>query len=122
MKQSHIGHVGSCASVACAIHCIAMPFLITILPTLGIYWLASGWFELTALTIAIGFSLMSLCWGYKQHGRSRLFWLILAGTLWFLLGYIRHEHLYSFVGGGCMITANLMNHRFCTTCSNCEHE
>lgn len=118
---SGLGHVGSCASVACAIHCIAMPFVIAMLPALGIGWLASKKFEIVALVVAIGCSLLSLCWGYRTHGRLRGFGIMASGAMWLLLAHWQHNHWFSFFGGACLVLANVVNRRLCNSCNHCEN-
>ncbi|MCE7933359.1 MAG: MerC domain-containing protein [Chlorobi bacterium CHB2] len=48
-----LGRLGLSASTICAIHCMAMPFLLGVLPTLGLGFLASGWFELAMIGISV---------------------------------------------------------------------
>ncbi|MEO0447060.1 MAG: MerC domain-containing protein [Verrucomicrobiota bacterium] len=68
---------GVAASVLCAIHCAATPFLLLILPTFGKVWShpASHW--LMAL-IVIPIAGLMMTKGYK---RTRRKWIVLCGTL-----------------------------------------
>jgi hypothetical protein len=119
--STHLGHVGNCASFACAIHCIAMPFVISVLPALGMAWLATKKAEIAVLSVAIGFSIMSLCWGYTTHKSFKAFAFIVAGSMWFYMAMddMRHHLAYSLVGGGCLVAANIWNRRLCKTCHTC---
>ena len=116
-----LGHVGNCASFVCAIHCIAMPFVIALLPAIGMT-LAHGWVEQLILGVAIVCSLLSLCWGYATHRQLRVFAFLIAGGLWMYMGLhdARLHLIGSIIGGGCLIVANIMNRRLCRTCSSCK--
>jgi hypothetical protein len=43
--SSRIHLVGTCLSVACALHCLTVPFLLTVLPLAGVGVLLEGWLE-----------------------------------------------------------------------------
>jgi hypothetical protein len=97
-----------------------MPLLIAVLPAAGIGWLAHGMFEIGAMILAIGFCLLSLCWGYRTHKKLRVFALLAAGAMWFIIAHEEHNHWFSLVGGACLVAANLMNRKLCKSCHTCE--
>src|SRR5690349_16997900 len=68
---------GATASFLCAIHCALMPLVITLLPLIGLAFLADHRVEwaLFGLSAIVGVS--SLCFGYREH-RSRRALAILA--------------------------------------------
>jgi hypothetical protein len=50
-KSKTVDQLGITASLACAIHCAALPFLITTLPLLGLDFLANKWIEIVMISI-----------------------------------------------------------------------
>jgi hypothetical protein len=113
----------SWAGIACLVHCMTLPFLIGVLPAIGLSFLANGWFEFAVLGTAVAFSLTSLCWGVTKHGKQRLFGVLAAAVLFFILAHTTsHEILFMLVGGGCMGLSNYLNMKLCGGCHNCcEH-
>ena len=69
-SQEMVDNSGACLSLACAVHCIVMPLLVTILPLIGLGFLAKERAELIFITCAIGLAIGSLAWGVRHH-RSR---------------------------------------------------
>lgn len=118
------GHAGDCMTIACAIHCLALPVLISFLPAMGFKFLHHCWMESILLSLAIGFTLISLCWGYHTHRRLRAFAFLAAGAIWLIIAHhTYHDTALSLLGGICLIAANLTNRKLCRTCSYCcEHE
>ncbi len=61
--------VGMLASVGCAIHCAAMPFVIAYLPTLGLSFLADVSFHKWMAAGCFAIALMAFVPGLQKHGR-----------------------------------------------------
>ncbi len=118
-KAIRAGKVGNYASITCLVHCIAVPVILCLAPSLGLAWMESDLFEFSMLAIAVGFSMLSLCWGYRSHKKFRAFALLAAGAMWFYIAHISHHHWMSVFGGLCMIGGNLLNHRLCKSCGHC---
>lgn len=66
-NREFVDTTGACLSFACAVHCMAMPLLITILPLIGLGFLANERAELILITGAIGLAIGSLVWGVRHH-------------------------------------------------------
>ena len=79
--------VGVFASVLCAIHCAATPFLLLILPTFGKVWShpASHW--LMAL-IVVPIALVMISKGYQRHRRKWIIGIGIFGVLFVLVGAV----------------------------------
>lgn len=79
-----VGHVadrlGAVASFLCAIHCAALPFVLAILPALGLGFLASHGFEHVFIICASALAAGSLVYGYRRH-RVRIALMLLAPGL-----------------------------------------
>jgi hypothetical protein len=89
---------------------------------IGLGFLMHGWLEVVLLGSGVGFTLMSLCWGYSQHRQLRAFGILLSGVAWLWLAHEQHHHtLFSMFGAACLIAANLTNRHSCKTCNHCNH-
>ena len=78
--------VGATASFLCAIHCALLPFVLTLLPLLGLGFLAGHRFERGFVMFAATLALLSLVGGYRRHRRPFPLLLALPGLLLLLLG------------------------------------
>lgn len=61
--------VGVIASIGCAVHCAAMPFVIAYLPALGLSFLADEAFHQWMAVGCFGIALAAFVPGFRQHGR-----------------------------------------------------
>lgn len=59
---------GLIASIACAIHCAAMPLVIGYLPMLGLSWLADPSFHRVMAFVCFGLALSAFIPGWRRHG------------------------------------------------------
>lgn len=119
--------VGACLSLACAIHCIAMPFVITLLPLLGLGILAHSSFETFMFITTISLASASLCWGTFVHRETRILLFVAAAVMLFYMGgftaHSKHEALFVGFGGLCLAIGHFINIRLCKSCRHCcEHE
>lgn len=58
---------GATGSMICALHCAALPFLLALVPALGLTVLADDSFERGFVVFASLFALFSLVIGYRRH-------------------------------------------------------
>lgn len=78
--------VGAAASFLCAVHCALLPFVLTVLPLLGLGFLAGHRFERGFVTFAATLALFALVGGYRRHRRPLPLLLALPGLALLLLG------------------------------------
>jgi hypothetical protein len=78
--------VGATASFLCAIHCALLPFVLTVLPLLGLGFLAGHRFERGFVMFAASLALFALVGGYRRHRRPLPLLLAVPGLLLLLLG------------------------------------
>ena len=78
--------VGATASFLCAIHCALLPFVLTVLPLLGLGFLAGHEFERGFVTFAATLALFALVGGYRRHRRPLPLLLAIPGLALLLLG------------------------------------
>jgi hypothetical protein len=119
-----IDRVGSCLSFACAVHCVLIPFVVTLLPLLGLGFLKHSAFEVVMVVIAVSLATLSLCWGSRIHGKKRTLFFVLGAVILFIAG---HEAPFSYhwtlmgLGGLCLVGGHLLNRRLCRSCQDCSH-
>ena len=78
--------VGATASFLCAIHCALLPFVLTVLPLLGLGFLAGHRFERGFVMFAATLALFALVGGYRRHRRPLPLLLATPGLALLLLG------------------------------------
>lgn len=78
--------LGATASFLCAVHCALLPFVLALLPVLGLGFLASHAFERGFVLFACVLALLSLVNGYRRHRRPLPLMLALPGLALLLLG------------------------------------
>jgi hypothetical protein len=87
--------LGGALSLACAIHCVALPFILTSLPLLGLSFLAHSVFELAMIVLALGLATASFCWGVKVHGQWKILLPIAAAAVLFVTGMLHTGETHS---------------------------
>lgn len=127
-----LSRLGLSASTICAIHCMAMPFLLGVLPTLGLGFLASGWFELAMIGISVVLGAITLGTSYRLHQKINPIVLLTSGVVVLLFNFFGHDshselaetlHPYIAAFGAMMIaTSYYINNRLCKACERCEHD
>ncbi len=126
MNQEFIDNTGACLSFTCAIHCLAMPLLVTLLPLIGLSFLASEPAEKVIISGAVVLAMGSIVWGIRHHRSWRAFLVLVVGIAFIATARISAEGIYEVIlhsGGGVLLaTAHLVNRHLCKTCPVCEDE
>jgi hypothetical protein len=78
--------VGATASFLCAIHCAALPFVLALLPFIGLQFLADHRFERGFVFFACALALFALITGYRRHQRALPLMLAIPGLLLLIFG------------------------------------
>lgn len=119
-NQGLVDCIGACISLSCAIHCIAMPLLITILPLIGLGFFVSEPAELIIIGVAVVLALGSIVWGIRHHQRWRAFLVLVVGIAFIATAHISAEGIYEVIlhssGGILLASAHLVNRHLCKTC------
>ena len=117
---------GACLSVACAIHCLAMPLLVAVLPLLGLGFLATERAELFLISGAIALAVGSLAWGVRLHRSWRALLILIVALVFIATARTAVEGAFEVVfysiGGVLLASAHLVNRHLCKTCPVCEAE
>lgn len=84
----NLDFVGFSASLLCAVHCAALPFLLSVLPLAGLHFLHHPFIEYTIILFSFFIASKSLSHGYSRHHKNIHPLLIVA--LGFLLIGLGH--------------------------------
>jgi hypothetical protein len=111
--------LGATASFLCAVHCAALPFVLALLPALGLGFLADHGFERGFIVCASLLALGTLIYGYRRHRTGRAFVFLLPGlALLWAGGFVFDAHagfgwhsLLVALGGSSIALAHLTNLR-----------
>lgn len=123
----NLDRVGITASTLCAIHCAAIPFLITILPIWGLDFLANEWMEIFIIVISLILGIWSLTTSFKKtHYNILPISLFVTGFALIVMGHFLNidflEPILIPFGGFTIALAHLINLRLLKSCpTNHKH-
>jgi len=95
--------VGAAASFLCAIHCALLPFVLALLPLLGMEFLADHRFERVFVACACLLASVALIRGFRRHQQPLPLLLAVPGLLLLLFGVTFAEN-YSIVLHSVLVT------------------
>ena len=117
---------GAAVSWLCAAHCLAMPFVISFLPLLGISILAHEGIEYIFIGFSVAVASLSLLPSYfKQHRKIRTLLLFVSGICFVILADLLFEEsfvgkiIFVLIGAVCITSAHFINRRLCRNCRSC---
>ena len=118
--------LGIATSLACAIHCIVLPLLLTSLPLFGINIIHNVFFEWGMILLAFFVGVYALVHGYKTHHKNMLpVFLFTAGFLLLITKQflVPVEGYFVVPAVILIVSAHYMNYRLCTKrkCSSPHH-
>jgi len=120
-----VHHVGATFSLACAVHCLATPLLVSVLPLVGLGFFASERFEWAMLSMVLLMAILSSASGLRTHGRRRILIGFGVGSVFMLAGHLFEGLLHGIVvgaGGFVLSICQLINRRWCRVCGECNCE
>ena len=81
-------------SAVCVVHCLALPLLLILIPTLATLPIADERFHLLLVFLVLPTSVLALFIGYRRHqDRAVLYWGITGVTLLVLTAMLGHDLL-----------------------------
>lgn len=121
--------MGFSASAVCAIHCTAMPFLVSTLPMLGLGFLASPLIEMAIVIFGLVVGVLALRHGFRHHRNVTAIVMLVLGfaTIFFAhSGWVSEavEEVATPLGASVVALAHLVNWRLSrTACQReaCDH-
>ena len=128
-----LDRVGMFVSTACAVHCAALPLLLTVA---GLGWLGDERFEWSIIIFSFAVASVRLFHSFfEQHRRRDALYLFLLGAAFILaakselLEFSHAEAVLMTIGGSSIAFAHWRNHQLCGACgvvgadgqSSCGH-
>jgi hypothetical protein len=129
-----IDKIGMFSSVSCAIHCLIMPLVITLVPVFGLSLFVSETFEWALLAFSAILGVSSLCFGYRKHKSLKAFAYLSSGVMLIVIGRLHHSHstahgfeldLFTLVlvfGSFLVAASHYLNNKLCGSCKPCKKE
>ena len=126
-RADRLNATGAVASLLCAVHCALMPVLVTLLPLVGLGFLATEPVEwaLVAMSGLLGMSSQRL--GFREHGKRRALATLTVGLALLVLGRVSEAREWGAWGvpvlvvGGCVVAlSHVVNGRLCRSCRACS--
>jgi hypothetical protein len=125
-SSARLDLVGTCVSLMCALHCLTVPLLVTVLPLAGAGVFLGGSLEVLFIAASVALATGSLCWGFRRHRRWQMF--IVLGAALTMIGVGRFlaresfELVFVVMGAAVLAGGHLLNRYLCLTCRVCEDE
>lgn len=117
--------IGATASLLCAVHCAVLPFVLALLPLLGLGFLAGHAFERGFVLFAATLASVALVHGYRRHRRRLPLLLAVPGLILLVAGIcvdldtaITLHTLMVTSGGTLVACAHLVNLRLTHVATN----
>jgi hypothetical protein len=126
-EGDRLDRLGAAASLACALHCAAMPLLVSLLPLVGLSFLAKEQTEWALICLSLGLGSLSLLPSYaRKHRRLRPLLLFAFGASLIITAPLSAEEgarleAPAMTLGALMIAcAHMVNRRLCRSCVACH--
>ena len=117
-------------SFACAFHCLVLPVLVSLYPSVVIAWLQDERIHFALLVFVIPISFFSLTMGCRQHrklpvvglGAAGIIVLILSALLGHDIGGESLEVTGTLLGSGLVACSHVLNFKLCRASSRLRAE
>ena len=115
-------------SLLCAIHCLGLPLMLILLPSLTGTIIADEAFHLWLVLAVIPISAYSLSMGCKQHQRYPIIIYGILGILFLIAAVISEDYLgeqweiiLTLIGTSIIALSHYKNYRICNYYKRCTH-
>lgn len=110
----HLDFVGFSASLLCALHCVALPFLLSLAPLTSLQFLNNPWVEYTIILVSFFIASYALVHGYRKHHQKPIaLVIVLAGFILIGTGHLLqvewHETILTSCGAAVVAIAHFVN-------------
>ena len=110
-------------SLACAFHCLALPIVLALLPSLTILHLDNEAFHFWMIVVVVPSSIYALTLGCKRHGRYNILFIGSVGLLCLVLAVALGEEnitqtgekVLTLLGASFVAVGHWFNYRLCRT-------
>ena len=131
LQKFNLKYIAPIASVVCAIHCVATPLVMVILPIISISLLITETIDWILLLLSLVFNLANLCFGFNKHKSYKALRILGIGTGLLLIAKLEHHHEkvhthFDFFDGVMIIGAlficfaSIINDKLCKSCIRCN--
>ena len=103
-----VDRVGATASMLCAVHCALLPFVLALLPLIGLEFLAGHTFERIFVGCAAMLACASLVTAYRRHRRPHALFLMVPGIALLCLGILVNLDVHVLVHTACVVTGGVL--------------
>jgi hypothetical protein len=106
-----VDRIGATASLLCAVHCALLPFVLALLPLIGLEFLAGDTFERVFVACAAVLASASIFGAYRHHRRPHALVIMLPGIALLLFGVAVNVdvhvalHTVAVVSGGVLVAS-----------------
>jgi len=118
--------LGTTLSLACAVHCALLPFVLALLPLAGLAFLKDERFETGMILTSLSVATFALARGFGWHRDWRVPAVGLLGAVIWGCGHFFLEQPWEGLAmglGGChFAAAHWLNLRLCKHCDACKNE
>lgn len=123
LKMPNLDALGMFASALCLVHCLVLPFVFMLLPTLGSHFVHDDRTHYCLAFFVTAFCLTAVVPGYLRHSNKRVLIsmaiglsLVLFGTFATTITGERWELPLITVGNVLVVLAHFLNRRLLATC------
>lgn len=119
VSPKKLDYTGVLASSLCLFHCLAMPFVVNLIPSLSVFKSEALHLFLAALIVPL--ATYSVLKGFKKHGRIAILLAAFIGSVLIVAGLVNHhyETILTVTGGLFVIYAHISNMKL-SCCSGCD--
>jgi len=111
LKSKRLQAAGVVLSLLCAVHCMAMPILLTAGSFATVSVLSNPWLELGLLPVGFAIAGFVLYKDYRHHNRKMPLHLFVFGFIAGVVGLIFHFHLFIGAAAVLVMAAQFTNFR-----------
>jgi hypothetical protein len=103
-----VDRVGATASMLCAVHCALLPFVLALLPLIGLEFLAGHTFERIFVGCAAVLACASLVTAYRRHRHPHALFLMVPGIALLCVGIVVNLDVHVLVHTACVVTGGVL--------------
>ena len=131
--RNFLDKLGMVCSTVCGIHCLLLPFLITIIPYASISWAYGDLFEWGFLSFSLAIASFTLLQGFLVHKRMKPLIFASIGFILFIVTRMAGGHSHSIpvengyqeyviygLAGILICLAHYTNHKLCHITRHCN--
>jgi hypothetical protein len=124
-SRPHTDIWGFAASMACAVHCGMLPFVLTMASMSGLRWLSQPWIEVGFILLSFSIAVIAIGKNFGRHKHILLaIKVVSAGFALILLAHIiggLAEYVIAAAGGATIASGHILNWRLARKSECCQH-